>query len=150
MAWPRVWSSGLLAAESDLLFRLLHNLLPIRACIARLDPNRSNGHRPNCPGQQETTDHLFVSCPRVADLWLGLFFNLLPCFKEVPTNSELLRLAFSQCDTEGDVVATMVSYITLIWATRLNNKSPTWTDFLMAIRDRPPPYRPLWAVRRPL
>ncbi len=149
MAWPRVWSTGLQAAESDLLFRLLHNVLPVRARIARLDPNRSDGQCPHCPGQQETTDHLFVSCPRVADLWLGLFFNLLPTFREVSTNPELLRLAFGHCDREGDVVATLATYISLIWATRLNDQPPRWADFLTALWDRPPPYRPPWALKGP-
>ncbi len=44
IAWPCVWSPGLLAAESDLLFCLLHNVLPVRARIPRLDRTRSDGH----------------------------------------------------------------------------------------------------------
>ncbi len=32
-AWPRVWAAGLLAAKSDFLFRLLHNVLPVKARI---------------------------------------------------------------------------------------------------------------------
>ena len=149
LAWPRVWAAGLQAAESDLLFRLLHNVLPVRARIARLDPNRSDGQCPHCPGQQETSDHLFVTCPRVADLWLGLFFNLLPTLSTVPTNSELLRLAFTPCGRDNDVVATLAVHVTLVWSTRLNDRPPLWTDLLAALRDRPPPFRPLWALRRP-
>ena len=143
-----VWSAGLLAAESD-LFPLLHDVLPVRARIGHLDPTRSDGHCTHCPGQQETIDHLFVSCPRVADIWLGVYFNLLAAFTTVLTNQELLRLAFTPCGCDNDVTATMASYVSLVWATRMSDRSPQWADLILALSDWPPPYRPLWAFRRP-
>jgi len=149
LAWPRVWSPGLLATESDLLFRLLHNVLPVRARMARLNPGMANGHCPHCPGQLEDTDHLFITCIRVADLWLNLFFNIQQVFPSIPTNSELLRLAFAPCGRDADVVATVASYVSLVWATRNLDTPPLWPDLLAALRDRPSSFRPLWRLRLP-
>ena len=148
LAWPRLWSSGLLATEADLYFRLLHNVLPTRVRMARLNPGRCDGQCPHCPGQPETTDHMFVTCIRVADLWLSLFFNLQHIFPTIPTNSELLRLAFAPCGRDQDVVATLASYVALVWATRAQDTPPSWPDLLATLRDRPS-YRPLWQLRPP-
>jgi len=147
LAWPRIWSPGLLATESDLLFRLLHNVLPVRARMARLNPGMATGHCPHCPGQLETTDHLFITCIRVADIWLAIFFNINYIFPTIPTNSELLRLAFVPCGRDSDVVATLASYVGLVWATRNQDTPPLWPDLLAALRDRPSPFRPLWQLR---
>jgi len=149
LAWPRVWTTGLLASESDLLFRLLHNVLPVRARMARLNPGRCDGQCPHCPGQLETADHLFMQCVRVTDLWLGLYFNIHHLFTPVPTNSELLRLAFPPCGRDIDVVATLATYVTLVWTTRHQDQPPTWQDLVTALRDRPSSFRPLWRLGRP-
>jgi len=149
LAWPRVWTTGLLASESDLLFRLLHNVLPVRARMARLNPGRCDGQCPHCPGQLETADHLFMQCVRVTDLWLGLYFNIHHLFTPVPTNSELLRLAFPPCGRDVDVVATLATYVTLVWTTRHQDQPPTWQDLVAALRDRPSSFRPLWRLGRP-
>ena len=145
LAWPHLWSSGLLANEADLYFRLFHKVLPVRSRTARLNPGRCDGH---CPGQPETTDHLFITCIRVADLWLSLFFNIQHVFPAIPTNSKLLCLAFVPCGRDADVVATMASYVGLIWATRTQDIHPSRPDLLATLRDRPS-YRPLWQLRPP-
>ena len=149
-AWPRVWYPGLLAAESDLMFRLLHNVLPVRARIARLDPNKCDGQCPHCPGQQETVDHFFITCTRIADLWLGLFFNTMPALPSIPSNAELLRVAFTPGGRDGDIAATVATYVKLVWSTRHQDRPPTWADFVAALRDRPQPFRPLWPLRPPV
>jgi len=149
LAWPRLWSSGLQAAEADIMFRLLHNVLPVRARIARLDPGRCDGRCQHCPCHQETLDHLFVHCVRVADIWLQLFFRLHYIFDDIPTNPELLRLAFSPCGRDADVVATLASYVTLVWSTRLQDRPPEWPDLVVLLRDRPPPFRARWDLRPP-
>ncbi len=141
LAWPRVWHPGLQPSESDLLFRLLHNVLPVRARIGRLDPTRCDGTCPHCPGQQETLDHAFITCVRVSDLWLGLFFNALHALSTVPSNTDLLRLAFSPAERDADITATVATYISLIWSNRHRDLPPSWADFTAALRDRPPLFR---------
>ncbi len=150
LAWPRVWQQGLQSSESDLLFRLLHNVLPVRARIGRLDPTRCDGTCPHCPGQQETLDHAFTTCIRVSDLWLGLFFIALPAHPAVPSNADLLPLAFPPAERDSDITATVATYISLVWSTRHQDLPPSWADFTAALRDRPPPFRPLWPLRPPL
>ena len=115
-AWPRVWYPGLLAIESDLLFRLLHNVLPVRTRIAQLDPNRCDGQCPHCPGQRETVDHLLITCKRTADLSLGLFFNTLPALPTVPSIAEFLCLAFTPGDHDGNVLATVATFVMMVWS----------------------------------
>ncbi len=85
----------------------------------------------------------------MANIWLGVFFNLLAAFTTVPTNQELLRLAFTPCGRDNDVTATMASYVSIVWATHMSDRPPQWADLILALSDRPPPYRPLWAFRRP-
>ncbi len=124
-------------------------MLPVRARIGRLDPNRCDGMCPHCPGQQETLDHAFTTCIRVSDLWLGLFFNALHALPTVPSNADLLRLAFPPAERDSNIMTTVATYISLVWSTRHQDLPPSWADFTAALRDRPPPFRPLWPLRPP-
>ena len=67
----------------------------------------------------------------------------------VPTNQELLRLAFTPCGLDNDVTDTMTSYVSLVWPTRMSDRPPQWANLLAALNDWPPPYRPLLAFRGP-
>ena len=91
-------------------------------------------------GQQETIDPLFVSCPRVANIWLGVFFNLLAAFTMVPpTNQELLCMALTPSGCDNDVTATMASYVSLVWATYMSDWPPQSADLIFAPSDLPCP-----------
>jgi hypothetical protein len=76
----------------DKMFQLLHNVLPLRGRLATLGMV-ADGSCPHC-GALETPRHFFQQCPRIADLWDGLYARLVALVPGLPSDVELLMLAF--------------------------------------------------------
>ena len=62
----------------------------------------------------------------------------------VPQDQELLFLAFAENDREDDIVATLLAYVSYVWAARGNVGPPTFGALTATLRARPAPFRTLW------
>jgi hypothetical protein len=67
----------------DKMFQLLHNVLPLRGHLASLGLVADGSSCPHC-GALETPQHFFQQCPRIADLWEGLYARLAALVPGLP------------------------------------------------------------------
>ncbi len=74
------------------MFQLLQNVLPLRGRLASLGMV-ADGSCPHC-GALESPRHFFQQCPHIADLWEGLYARLVALVPGLPSDVELLMLAF--------------------------------------------------------
>jgi hypothetical protein len=70
LGWRRIWLNlhtvGLPLLAVDIMFCMIHNVLPIQACRHRLGVADSAACR-RCDAAVEDKVHFFTGCPRVAD-----------------------------------------------------------------------------------
>ena len=59
--WARLWGPQFAREEADIMFQLLHNILPARGRLARFGVEAA-GHCPRCPGVVEDLPHIFTRC----------------------------------------------------------------------------------------
>jgi hypothetical protein len=102
----------------DKMFQLLHNVLPLRGRLASLGMV-ADGSCPHC-GALETPQHFFQQCPRIADLWDGLYARLVALVPGLPSDVELLMLAFPAAPmaVERMVVAHVAVLVAELWEAR--------------------------------
>ena len=142
--WPLVWRRGLPPEEADLMFQLVHNVLPVRARLGRFTGTGVRAPCPACPDVPETVFHLFTACDRVYELWEELLAHIYIFLPAIPDDQELLLLAFVECEREEDVTATILAYVSVVWAARGNVRPLTFGALTATLRARPPPFRMLW------
>jgi hypothetical protein len=126
--WARLWSSGLPPVMADKMFLLIHNILPLRGRPASIGVV-AEGSCPHC-GALETTRHFFQLCPRKADLWDGLDVRLVTMVPGLPSDLELLMLAFLAlvASVERVVVALVATLVLEVWETRSCLRPPSRGD----------------------
>ena len=144
LVWRRLWRRGLPPEEADLIFQLVHNVLPVRAQLGRFTGTGVRAPCPACPDVPETVLHLFTACDRVYELWEELLAHIYIFLPAIPDDQELLLLAFAECEREDDVTATILAYVSVVWAARGNVRPPTFGALTATLRARPPPFRMLW------
>ena len=144
LVWGRLWRRGLPPEEVDLMFRLIHNVLPVRDRLGRFTGTGVRAPCPACPDIPETAVHVFTACARVHEVWEELLAHLYAFIPAVPQDQELLFLAFAENDREDDIVATLLAYVSYVWAARGNVRPPTFGALTATLRARPAPFRMLW------
>ncbi len=106
-----LWGSGLPPAIVEKMFLLIHNILPLKGWLAAIGVV-AEGSCPHC-GALETPRHFFQLSPRIADLWDGLYAMLVTLVPRLPSDLELLMLAFpaSLASVERCVVAHVATLV---------------------------------------
>ena len=139
--WRRLWHTGLHHDEANLLFLLLHNILPLRGRLARFGVSDGANCR-LCPGQLETATHFFCGCIRVADNWQQLLLALLPILGPIG-DEDLLLLAWPPSPRDDDVTIAVALFVHQVWASRGDRRPPSFASFAATLRARPA-FTPLW------
>lgn len=117
LVWSRLWCSAAMTLETDLMFRLIHNILPIRGRLGKF--GIVNGKLcPYCRKVEESVIHCFALCPRVATTWEFLLAKFLPIIG--PQNDETVLFLAWQPTTRLDnsVSISIKFYANLVWSTR--------------------------------
>ena len=140
--WQRLWRPPLALEAANISFQLLHNILPVRARLARWGQPAA-ATCPLCPGVIEDTLHVFVRCPRIAALWEQLLAALVVHTGPV-ADEELLLLAWPPTARDGDLAVALRSYHHLVWASRSEDWPPSFRRLTAGLRALPAPYMPLW------
>jgi hypothetical protein len=120
---------------------LLHNILPLRGRLAGF------GLEAGGPcGGLEDVQHFFQRCPLVAVLWEGLYFKLVGLMPGLPSDLELLMLAFPAIPVtlERLVVAHLGVFVAKWWESRSLLHPPSRRDLAAAFRAHFPALRPLF------
>jgi hypothetical protein len=140
--WPRLWRPRLMAEEQNMAFKLLHNILPLRARMARFGLV-AQAHCPHCPGVAEDTLHLFTACVRVANTWQQLVATLVPHTGPIQ-DEDLLFLAWPRMARDYDITVIILAFISSVWAARDGRRPPTFEGLTELLRLKPAPFLPLW------
>jgi len=135
LMWRRLWYKGLPHDEANTAFKLLHNILPVNARLARFGLPQQAAC-PHCPGVPETALHFFTSCQRISAMWQQLVAKLLP-FTGPVADEELLMLAWPATALDADITAVMLAYIHLVWAARGDRRPPSFSSLQTLMRARP-------------
>ena len=99
MPWDEIWDRlnrpVLSSHERDVMFILIHNILPTRERLFRLNQCRSN----QCDRGDgvEDVQHLFTGCVRVQVAWAWCrrkIMHLMPDSPTYPSDFELINLAY--------------------------------------------------------
>ena len=141
--WRRLDSARASKEEVDTTFHLLHNILPLKGRLRRFGLAAA-ADCTYCPGEEETVDHVFVACGRAAPVWERLLLRLLAHVPAVPSDAELLRLAWPPADRDADVTATVIAYHSFIWDARHQARPPEFAEFEALLTNRRPPFIKLW------
>jgi hypothetical protein len=131
-----------MAEEQNMAFKLLHNILPLRARMARFGLV-AQAHCPHCPGVAEDTLHLFTACVRVANTWQQLVATLVPHTGPIQ-DEDLLFLAWPRMARDYDITVIILAFISSVWAARDGRRPPTFEGLTELLRLKPAPFLPLW------
>jgi hypothetical protein len=135
----QVVGSGLPLSMVDKMFLLIHNILPLRGRLASIGV-MAEGSCPHC-GALETTHHFFQLCPRIADLWDGLYARLVTMVTGLPSD---MAFPVSMVSVERCVVAHVASLVLEFWETRSCLRPPSCGDLVAFLRVHFPALRPLF------
>jgi hypothetical protein len=90
--------------------------------------------------------HFFQHCPLVSDSWERLYFRLVGLLPGLPSDLELILLAFpvAPVAVERLVVAHLGVFVAEWWESRGLLRPPSRGDLLAAFRAHFPALRPLF------
>ncbi len=117
IAWSRMAGPSLSAAAADVMFSLLHNILPLQVRHHRLRLAPSPNY-PHCPGVVEDTVHFFTACSRVYAAWSFLALRVALLMGGPVADRLLLFLAWQPCATDGAVALAVAAFAELAWSSR--------------------------------
>jgi zinc-binding in reverse transcriptase len=121
LGWRRIWQNlhtvGLPLLAADIMFCMLHNVLPLQARQHRLGVADSAACR-RCDATVEDSVHFFTRCPRVADAWASLATADGQVLGGPLPDLHLLFLHLPAAPPLLAVILAVVVYVELAWATR--------------------------------
>jgi hypothetical protein len=117
IAWLRMAHRSLPGLTADVVFSLLHNILPLQVRHHRLHLAASP-HCPRCPGVAEDTLHFFTACSRVAAAWALLSFRVALLAGGPLSDRLLLFFAWPVCELDLQFATAVAAYVELAWATQ--------------------------------
>jgi hypothetical protein len=129
-AWERAATRGLPPELMDFAFRLLHEMLPLQAELARFKGAKLEEGKPGacniCSGSElENYYHAFFECPPCRDAGRALLGITATITSSIVTPGDALHL---QLEGHGDLALaathTVLAGLLLMWVHR-RNKKPT-------------------------
>jgi hypothetical protein len=117
IAWARLAGPALSAAAADVMFSLLHNILPLQVRRHRLQLAPSP-HCPHCPGVVEDAVHFFTACSRASAAWSFLALRVALLIGGPVADRLLLFFAWPPCPADGAVALAVATYVELAWSSR--------------------------------
>ena len=126
LVWKRLNNPVHDTAARDILFRMIHNIIPNRQRLFKLnqclDPfcleEQIVRNGEVVGGQEEDNEHLFTSCLRTREPWLWLrrrILEFLPDTSHNLSNWEIIHLTFPEYIHESTVLWLISSYCDIIW-----------------------------------
>jgi hypothetical protein len=117
IAWARLAGPALSAAAADVMFSLLHNILPlqVRRHRLRLAPSP---HCPHCPGVVEDVLHFFTACSRASAAWSFLALRVALLIGGPVADRLLLFFAWPPCPADGAIALAVAAFAELAWSSR--------------------------------
>ena len=126
LVWKRVNNIVHDTLAKDIMFRIIHNIIPNRQRLFKLNQCTNPFcleeviERDNIAvgGPQEDNLHLFASCKRTREPWLWLrrrILELLPPNSDNLSNWEILHLSFPEYIHENTICWIISSYCDIIW-----------------------------------
>ena len=116
MVFKRLWDPVLDPPVQSLMFLLVHNILPVRARLKRLNMVNSD----KCLEDDLVADveHVFCHCLRTREGWQWIRWkiltDLIPNTFQIPSDFEFLHLCF-ESPNEKEIVWLIGSYVCLAW-----------------------------------
>ena len=117
VVFERLWYPVLEPPVQSLMFLLVHNILPVRARLKRL--NMANSDK--CLEEDDMVadvEHVFCKCSRTREAWQWIRWkvttDLIPVTFQIPSDFELIHLCF-ESPNEKEIVWLIGSYVSLAW-----------------------------------
>ena len=120
LPWDEIWGRlnlpVLVSEVRDLMFMLIHNILPTRDRLARL--RRRQDALCSAEDGIESAEHLFTACTRTQVAWAWArrkIIHLMPVSNIYPSDFELIHLAFEPNTMEKEIVWLISHYCWYVW-----------------------------------
>ena len=142
LPWETIWKNinhpVLDVKQRELLFMLVHNILPTRQRLFRLNQAQDV----NCieGDGEESIEHLFCSCRRTQAAWAWMrrkIINLFPHLQAL-SNFEMLNLVTVGQTKVVDYVWLVANYVDYVWAQKseLNDYNIDLDKFILILQQR--------------
>ena len=100
------------------MFSLIHNILPTRERLLRLNHLVNNAFCESCPGQVQDTTHVFTQCGRVREAWEGtrsVLVSLDPVNLVLQSDKNIIHLFYPANTRENDFLFVLSNYLEFVW-----------------------------------
>ena len=149
------------SVAKDLLFRLIHNIIPNRQRLFRMNKcshqycleevieievqgplNEGIAGRDGMKilgGEVEDNTHLFAQCVKVGECWHWLrsrILDLLPLNSDNCSDWELLHLTFPEHIYEDTILWLISSYCEIVWTNEKRGMTLTLKKMLYELKER--------------
>ena len=142
LPWETIWKNinhpVLDVKQRELLFMLVHNILPTRQRLFRLNQAQDV----NCleGDGEESIEHLFCSCRRTQAAWAWMrrkIINLFPHLQAL-SNFEMLNLVTVGQTKVVDYVWLISNYVDYVWAQKseLNDYNIDLDKFILILQQK--------------
>ena len=133
LPWQKVWDRinhpVLEVKEREMMFLLVHNILPTRERLLRL--NQADTDQCLDGDGVETVEHLFCTCRRSQVAWSWMRRKVLNRYPELGglSNFELLHLlSLDTSDCPLDLIWLVTHFVTYVWERRVANPASYYID----------------------
>ena len=121
LVWRRLNSPLLHSLAREVLFSIVHNIVPNRQ---RLFSKMNMVAHPNCLlcGVVEDNTHIFTGCVMVREAWGWLrlrVLSLLPAECATTSNMEFVNLFYSEHAFDEEIVWLLGTYVELVWKEKM-------------------------------
>ena len=124
--WRKLSCSDILDAEREVLYLLIHNKLPTKERIFRINKIQE----PYCDFCMETLGavisdryHVFCACLRISETWMevkAMIANLLPGDNVMNDDLDLITLQFPKGKYDEEIVWVIAAYLSWVWRECVN------------------------------
>ena len=115
IVFARLWDNVLEPPIQSLMFLLVHNILPIRTRLHRM--NMTNNDKCLTDGLIEDVEHVFCHCVKTREAWQWIRWKItnewIPINFPIPSDFELLNLCF-ESPFEKELIWLIGSYVHLV------------------------------------
>ena len=114
------------------MWRLVHDLQPVEARLAKILPNNSPSCKYDCPDPTADRAHCYLACRLTSEVgqWL---LSLIHRFDPTTTPVKLLRLEFEAGESSEGLVWIAVNTLMYSWMRRVAGKPARLTDCLASL-----------------